>query len=70
MKRVKEFEREESDETFGEFLSLYRKTFEGFLGEISQLKNKIIENELEIRKSRLKMKEVTLNKPLSITPSR
>ena len=66
MDRLKAFEKEESQEVFEEFLKLYRKTFESFLREANQLKQRIIENELDIQRSRAEMKNIVLNPPLSI----
>ena len=66
MDRLKAFEKEESEGVIEEFLSLYRKTFESFLREANQLKQRIIENELDIQKSRAEMKDIVLNPPISI----
>ena len=60
-------ENSEKETISGSFLSLYQKTFEDFLKNITQLKSQICENEGDIQKNVQEIDSIILSKPLSIS---
>lgn len=66
MERLKKFEGSDSKSLFGSFLINYQKTFDNFLKEITLMKQKMCESEIDVQKSFLEIDSILLKKPLTL----
>ena len=66
MERLKKFEGSDSESLFGSFLINYQKTFDNFLKEITLMKQKMCESEIDVQKSFLEIDSILLKKPLTL----